>query len=568
MKNLLATLNDYDPGMLPALAQVWAVDSKGLTTDELLRALQNAMLEPARAEAAWDKLDDSARAALQLLASSALGRMKSGQFERVYGSIRKLGQAQIQRHAPHQRGESIAETLYYRGFIGEGFDKVDGRLIAFVYLPSDLSGILPWRKTSYDALDAGESAAAAPATLDVIEEVDDISRADTAIVDDMTSLLARLQASPAALEGSQFAAAAQSAIAPLLLRPQAERLAFLLGLGQSAALIALRDGRAEPNREAARAWLGQTRLEQVRALAAAWRGSQTWRDMWHVPGLYPEDSGWSYDAAAARETVLGLLGDLLPAAGWISLTELIGTIKEFEPDFQRLDGDFDSWYIRNDSGEYLTGFDSWDAVEGALIEYYLLGPMHWLGLADTGEDVLRLTAFGRAFLGISDWPQVAEPAAAISVADDGSLLASRRVSRFERFQLARFARCAEAGDPYVYVIDGDAIGRAAAQGISPRQIQAFLARHTGGAQLPLGLTQLLRNWRAGVKAAVSLESLMVLRATDDAAMDKIFAEPALRRYLGARLGPLACIVQPEHWQALRARLSAEAIEVDISRLRE
>ena len=39
-----------------------------------------------------------------------------------------------------------------------------------------------------------------------------------------------------------------------------------------------------------------------------------------------------------------------------------------------------SWYIRNDAGEYLSGFESWDAVEGSLIEFYIAGPMHWLGL--------------------------------------------------------------------------------------------------------------------------------------------------------------------------------------------
>ena len=104
MKKLLATLHDCDPGMLPALAEVWGIESKSLTNDELIRRLTNAMLDPARAEAAWDKLDEPARTALQLLVSSAQCRMKVGQFERFYGEIRKLGRAQITRETPASTG--------------------------------------------------------------------------------------------------------------------------------------------------------------------------------------------------------------------------------------------------------------------------------------------------------------------------------------------------------------------------------------------------------------------------------------------------------------------------------
>ena len=79
--------------------------------------------------------------------------MKIGQFERFYGKIRKLGRAQINREKPHlSPAQSIAESLYYRGFIGEGFDKVDDNLIGFVFVPTDLIGALPMHKTSYKSL--------------------------------------------------------------------------------------------------------------------------------------------------------------------------------------------------------------------------------------------------------------------------------------------------------------------------------------------------------------------------------------------------------------------------------
>ncbi len=567
MKNIFATLHDYDPGMLPALAEFWRVDGKSLTDDEMIRQLQGAMLDPEITEAAWDKLDEPARAALQLLVSSAQSRMKIAQFERFYGKIRKLGRAQIEREQPHIQGKSIAETLYYRGFIGQGFDKVEDSLIGFTFVPTDLIAALPLHKTSYETLDADSVSASdgAPA-LGLVNEVDDVSRADTSIVDDLTSLLASLQTRPAAVDGEQFAPEDAAAITSVLLRREASRLSFMLGIAESADLIYREDGKAHPKRKEARDWLEAPRAQQVERLAKAWLASRTYREMWHVPGLYPEDSGWSYDAAAARSAVMQLLADLLPDQGWVSINDLIEIIKEFEPDFQRPDGDYDSWYIRNESGEFLAGFESWDAVEGALIEFYLLGPMHWLGLVDFGEDVLRLTAYGRAFLELSEWPNPDEPSARIDARNDGILLASRRVNRFERFQLARFANCLRAGDPFHYQIDAATIQRAATQDISAKHIHAFIARHLDGKPVPLPIVKLLRNWQAGARTAVTFESMIVLRTTAEETLDKILAIPAFRRYLGARLGPTACALREDQWEALRDSLGENAIDVDISRL--
>jgi len=567
MKNLYATLRDYDPGMLPAVAETWRINSKSLSDDELIRQLQGAMLDPEMAETVWDQLAEPARAALQLLVSSAQSRMKIGQFERFYGKIRKLGRAQIEREKPQIQGESIAESLYYRGLIGEGFDMVDDNLIGFVFVPTDLIGALPMRKTSYEALDADADAAqeAMPA-LPVIDAVDAVSRADTSIVDDLATLLAMLQAKAVPINAGRLAPDFAADITPLLLQAGEGRLSFMLAIAISANLITVEGDTAQPRRDEARAWLEAPRAQQIRRLAAAWLESANYRDMWQIHGLQPEDSGWNYDAAAARHAVMNLLADLLPDNGWVSINDLIEIIKEFEPDFQRPNGDYGSWYIRNDAGEFLTGFESWDAVEGALIEFYLVGPMHWLGMVDIGDDVARLTAYGRAFLQISDWPQPDEPEAGIDVQSDGALLVSRRVNRFERFQLARFAHCMQAGDVYVYRIDADSIGRAAAQDIQTKHIQSFITRHLDGNPLPGPIVKLLRNWRAGAQTAVSMESMIVLRTTSEEALEKIFATPAFRRYLGARLGPLACAVRQDQWEALRAALRKSAIDVDVSRL--
>ncbi|MCY4145967.1 MAG: hypothetical protein OXE95_09020 [Chloroflexi bacterium] len=568
MKNLLATLHAYDPGMLPALADVWDIDAKRFNDEELIGTLHARMQDEEAVSTVWDKLDERWQGALRTLAGSAQGRMTSSLFAHTgNGKIRKLGRAQIARLRPHIESESIAEALYYRGLIGEAHDKVAGSIVSFVYVPGDLMARLPLQRTSYGSLDATDPAHADLLALEIIDSppTDAFQRADTTLVDDMTSLLAILQADAVALQDAQFHADSLAQIRPVLLDDAASRLSFLLGIGCSAKLIEARDGKALPRRQEARDWLSATRASQVRALVDAWRNSQTWRDMWHIEGLLPDDSGWAYDAAAARNAIMSLLARLLPASGWVSLSELIELIKVTQPDFQRPDGDYDSWYIRNDEGEFLRGFESWDAVEGALIEYLVAGPMHWLGLVDIGDDLLRLTAYGRGFLGSSDWPAMTEQPSPFSARDDSALLVSRRANRFDRFQLARFARCLQAGDPYIYSIDGESIDRAEAQGISRQQIHAFLSKHLAEAP-PLSIIKLLRDWGMAARTRVSLETHTVLRTTSPEEMDKIFALPAYRRYLGARLGAMACVVRADQWRKLQARLAENDIDVDASRL--
>ena len=570
MKNLLATLHDYDPGMLPALADVWGVDAKRFNDQQLIEALHARMMDESAAQAVWDKLDEKAQGALRLLAGSLDGRITSSQFAFMgNGKIRKLGRAQIARLRPHIDSDSIADSLYYRGLIGEAHDNTASGIISFVYAPEELAACLPLDKTSYDDL---EDAPVAPAgetqPPEILDDVPDDAwqRADATIVDDMTSLLALLQADENALDGGQFPSDSLAKIAPILLRREADRLTFLLGMGISARLIELDEDKAAPRRQEARQWLAATRSQQIKALADAWRSSQSWRDLWHIDGLTPDDSGWAYDAAAARQSLLDLLKATLPAKGWVSLSELIDYIKATQPDFQRPDGDYDSWYIRNDDGEFLRGRDSWDAVEGALIEHVIGKPMHWLGLVDAGDDLLRLTAYGRAFLGHESWPPIPDQATPFDAQDDGALLVSRRTSRFERFQLARFAKCVAAGDPYIYSIDGASVERAESQGISRQQIQTFLTNQLAGKQLPLPVIKLLREWDGRAKTSVTLESQIVLRTTSEEEMQRIFTFPAYRRYLGARLGPMACVVRADQWQQLQTRLEEDTIEVDVSRM--
>lgn len=575
MKTLHLTLqDDMDAEMLPVLAKVWKVNVVGLERTTALTSLHGAMLDPARAQAVWGALSDDQRGALQMLLGSG-GKMPAAKFGRLFGEIRQMGPAQIEREKPLEKPVSIAEALYYRGLVAQTFEIADSGPRVMVYVPEDLGRLLGAQKNSYSDLKDEPAATSSSAPLDdlpdealvePLAEVSHIKQADTSIVDDVATLLAYLQLHSPALDGVDFGQHDRSQLEKHFLKPEEQRLAFAFGLAISADLAEVQAGKAFPKRAEARRWLSAARAEQVKALAEGWKTSTFYRDLWYVPGLYPEPGGEldKYDAAVARGSILEIMGELVPKQEWWPLEGFISAVKETEPDFQRPGGDYESWYIRGEgSDEYLTGFHNWEAIEGALLEHIVAGPMHWLGLVDRADDAARLTAYGRAFLGQTPWPAPAEPEDKMIVKDDGTLLISRKVSRVDRFQAARFTTWMSAGDPYTYKLDGAGIQRAAEQGINTGHIASFISRALGDAPVPVTITRLLENWRGGASASVSVERLQVLRTTAPETLDKIVDTPALRRYLGARLGPMAVIVRAGQLEGLLAALGEQGIMSEV-----
>ncbi len=559
MKNLFRTLGDSDRGLLPLLAQVWNVPHEDLEPAELVTGLNSHMRDPARVEAVYQALDEEQRGALQTLLGAG-GRMPAGMYTRIHGDIRQAGAAAMADIA--QRPATPAEALFYRGLVALAFEHADTGPRQVVYVPDELIDVLPSH--------SGSQEEAVPLTLPGLEALPEVGEqrpADTSIVDDMTTLLAWLQLHGASLPAGELAMPERSALEPFLLASDPARLRFLVGSGIAAGLISVSGARAAISRDAARNWLAGSRAAQLRQLAHAWRDSQTLRDLWQVPGLAPEaESMADHDPTVARGAILNFIGELAPMDQWWASAALVAAVRAADPDFQRPGGDYDSWYIRDARGDYLRGFASWDQVEGALIRWLLQGPLHWLGMIDLADGAARLTAWGRAFLDLGAWPDLVEPRDLIELGLDGALRVPRRFSRLDRFQIARFTSWGQAGDPYVYLLDGAGIDRAEGQGINAGHIQAFLHRVSGERPLPPGVARLLQNWLEGPVARVTLERQVLLRAESAEALSEIFETPELRRFLGAPLGPTAVLVRPEQWPELRAALGEAGIQVELRHL--
>lgn len=563
MQTLLPTLLSYDPGMVAIIAHRWDVDLDTGDKRDDAAVLAQVMLVPERAAAEWNRLTDAERGALQTLLGAPEHKMSEAQFSRLFGEIRQMGPGRRDREKPHLNPANITETLYYRGLVALAFDQGKAGMQTFVFVPGDLAAVLPVHQTGFDLEAQPDEPAALRASEEFVPE--HTALANTTLVDDLTTLLAYLQivdvhsARPALVHETAAALASHW----LTARTPAA-VALLTGLVGSMGLAADEDGVFKPVPTRAKRWLEDTRPRQVRALAEAWRTSTLFNDLWHTPGLQPEDTGgWRNDPLLARQTALTFL-EMAPVDVWWPLDDLIALVKTEEPDFQRPGGDYTSWYIRDaQSGDYLHGFENWERVDGAVLRFIFTGPLHWLGLIDLGDDgaLCRLTVYGRALIGETEWPDPEEERPPLGIDDDGTLRAPRTLSRYERFQLARITDWVAPGDPYSYRLTGAALERTAAQGLQISMIAGFLRRASGHDTLPRPVQHLLERWSESGSPDAWLTRAVVLRTATPETLQTILDNPDLRRYVGAQLGPTAVLVREGQADDLSTALHQHGIPV-------
>ena len=229
-------------------------------------------------------------------------------------------------------------------------------------------------------------------------------------------------------------------------------------------------------------WEGQ-RWEAIdRALLDAWAVSRRWNDLRRVPSLSCEQTGsWDNDPAATRRQIMALLAQLQPGQ-WLTLDDFVAAVQRHAPDFQRPDGNYDTWYVRTRGGAFLRGFEQWLHVEGALLRFVLGGPLAWLGATNT-DDPAQPTAFCLSAAGHAWLHRAPPPAAAaeapLQVQADFTVLASPQVVLLDRLRVARFTTWQapqwQAGAPcFVYRISQSGLQRAQQQGISPGRVLDFL----------------------------------------------------------------------------------------------
>lgn len=563
LPNLAGVFAEYDQHMLKIIANRWDIDLKPQRTAEQLAA---TMLESERAAAEWERLSDKERGALQMVLATSEHKLTVAKFSRLYGEIRVMSEKQRHEEEPHLNPLSVGEILYYRGLLAVGFAQGTTGLEQHVFVPADLAKVLPIHRTRYD-LSASEDDLDDGFELEADEEdeVQLLQKADTAIVDDITTLLAYLQRQDIQREGRNLSDFHQQEIEHFLLgvvNPArlALMVALVMGLGLAGDDV---DGFLKPIPAKARRWLDLPRTEQMKTIIETWQASNLFNELLFVPKVIVETATVPNDPTLIRNIIQQFLGQV---TDWFSVEDFVANVKKHEPDFQRPAADYSSWYIRDtETNEYLMGFEHWDRIDGAVLRVTLAAVMHWLGLTDLGENsrgmMLKLTAYGQAFAQGAAFPHANYPPKPLQIQADGTIHASRTLSRYDRFQLARFTEWGLASDEFEYALTIESLKFAHSQGIQAEHIRAFLKR-TAHEQIPAAILQWLDEWETTGTAAVVLSQVHILETNTSSVLDGIFEMPDLRRYLGKRLGAQAVIVRPNQWEALLKALRERGITVE------
>ena len=286
-----------------------------------------------------------------------------------------------------------------------------------------------------------------------------------------------------------------------------------------------------------------------------WLEDASWNDLCHVPDLRCEETGWRNDPLVARKAVLDLLRRCA-VGDWVSIPGFVDAVRAHVPDYARPDGDFESWYIRDArTGEYLTGFEHWDQVEGALLVYLLSGPLHWLGVVSLGykegwekPSSFSISPWGAAFLGLADAPPDDLPSQPASVSPEGMVTLPREASLNDRFQLARIADWRSSGAEYVYVLTPMSLGRALSAGIEVERIERFLLRISGD-NAPAAALVRLRSW-AERYGRVRLRRVVILETRTPQLMAELRAHERIRGYLRQAISSTIALVRESDWNLL------------------
>lgn len=523
MPDLYASLLHHDFGHLRILAEYWGLTLTAANNAEAVKEVCNHLLEPELVRETVEVLPAEARTALNALIAAG-GRIPWAEFARQYGEIRQVGEGRRDRELPHRNPVSAAEMLFYRGFIAKAFLDADGGTKEFAYIPDDLLEL-----AGKQGKGSGEPPLGRPAT--PVEKACEVPASDR-ILDDATSLLAALRMERTNLQPD----------------PPLEALLHAAGLLKKNLPLA----------EAVKNFLEAPRAKALSLLYEAWKTSTIFNELRLLPAIQCEGE-WSNWPLETRQTLFSFIR-AIPRDQWWSLPAFLRDLKQKHPDFQRPSGDYDSWFIKRvEDGLYLRGFEHWDAVDGALVRFFIQ-VLHRLGLADLAapQEGKEATAF-RITLRVQR--ARTEEDGKISISSDGKIFIARTAPRAVRYQISRFCDWEpEKPDGYPYRVSARSLQHASAQGLKAEQLLALLVKHTRGTVPPV-LVRALKRWEIhGSEARV--EQLTVLRVSRPEVLTELRASRAAR-FLGEPLGPTAVVIKTEALPKVTAALAELGLLPDV-----
>ena len=520
MPDLFHSLLKQDIGYLRIIAELWGLELDPKNADAARERLIISLLDPNLLAEIIEALPTEADSAITALVNAG-GRIPWPTFTRKFGEIREAGAGKRDRTKLHLNPSSTAEILYYRGLIARSFFDTEKGPQEFVYIPDDMLALLHREEREEKKDDKTRTLAALGRPASPGEKGLEISANDL-ILDDATTLLAALRMGHT-LESKS------------LLSNTRQRAVGLSNLLTAAKLMK----ENTPQTEAIKRFLESPRKEALKILQDAWLESNRFNELRLMPGTICEGE-WRNEPQETREFLLNLLNDI-PSDKWWSLNAFVRDLKMKYADFQRPAGDYDSWFIKRASdGQYLRGFEHWDEVDGALVQFFITDILHWLGQVDLSiaEGSSGPTAF-----------RIANPHShttsienkKVHISSQGVISVPRLAPRVVRYQVSRFCEWDEPKeDVYRYRVTTNSLSKAKDQGLKVEHLLALLARHSE-AGIPPVIVKALKRWEVnGTEARVQTQ--IVLKVSRPEILEEMRKSKAAK-YLGEVLSPTTVIVK-------------------------
>lgn len=514
MPDLFQYLCTRDIGFLRITATFWGIELSSPDKKDAAGELCKKMLNQTNLQELVNTLPPGVLDAIKTITRQG-GRTPWPQYIRQFGEFRVVGPGSRDRKKVYQNPISIAETLVYHSFIASAIFDTSKGLQEFAFIPTDLLEHLR-ELLKIENPDMGQntiiSSLGRPANA---KECKYIYTSSGKLLDDLVTLISalRLGIDPPALSipvpiVTDFISSAGLIIGDA---PSPSKLKIFLELPVELAL---------------------------EKLGESWMESETFNELHQLKGLIFEGE-WQNFPQLTRQVLLNHI-NRIPIGTWWNLQTFIDDMHSIYPDFQRPAGDFDSWFIkRKTDGSYLRGINTWYEVDGALIDYLICGPMHWLGKVDlaSADQNGRITAFR-----LRTNPPQRDESAKLSVSSDGKIIIPRFVSRLIRYQVSRFCDWEEEkSEEYVYRISVNSLHKATEQGLNINQFLNLLTKNARS-ELPPILVNALHRWASkGMEAEIGTQ--IILQVKNPEIIEKLQKSKA-SRFLGDMLNPTTISIMP------------------------
>lgn len=531
MPDLIHSLQGSDLRFLQMVASIWGVELIAPDVHTAQSILAQELKNPALVNEMMESLSEEERSALRTLLQNN-ARMPWPLFIRMFGEFRVMGPARRDRERPDLNPISTTEKLWYRTLISKAFLNLPPEPQEYVYIPDDLVELLtPPGKMTPPLMGC-------PATSSLYAH---LMPANDRILDHACTLLAALRMGMDinTLDTSIWQVPTN----------------VLFSLLQCSGLI---DPNRQPFPDATRNFLESGRAAALAYLVQAWMKCTAFNELRLLPDLWFE-GGWQNDPLQTRQTLLEMLGQL-PQGRWWDINAFVDAVRQHRPDFQRPAGDYDSWFIRRPNSEtYLRGFPCWDEVDGAMLHFFICGPLHWLGLYDLAASApggtptsFRPSSWSTALLQGRSPERLPPEASKLHLTSNSLLHLPIRFPLSGRYQIARFCEWEkESNKEYLYRLTPPSLERAHENGLRTSQLISLLTRYTS--PIPPNLLKSLERWEEhGTQAQLEKQILLQVASAD---ILEALGHTRAARFLGDRLNPTTTIIKAGGEEAVRNALA-------------